>query len=395
VALAAPAAATASPQSGLRKSLKRAMEAAGAHSGAFVRDGDNGERLFAWEHTKPRILASNTKLFTIGAALAIRGPNGKLRTRAAAAHPLNTSTGVVRGNLYLVGAGDPAFGSDSFVGREYGGGATVEKLARKLRKAGLREVRGRVVGDESVFDSRRAGPGTDPIELPGALSALAYNHGLTLSGSLQSDPPAYAASKFSDALRGAGVKVGKSARHGRAPAGAAELARSDSLPIERLAELTLPPSDNYFAELLAKGLGNGTTSSGASAVVGFARGRHAKVQLADGSGLSRSDQAAPQELVQFLDHERDALEFGALFSAMPIAGVNGTLAGRMRSGYAHHNCRAKTGTLRDVSALSGYCRSRGGHTLVFSILMNRVGSITHAESLQDKMAQSMARYAGG
>ena len=371
------------------------MESAGAYSGAFVRDGDNGERLFAWEHTKPRILASNTKLFTVGAALATRGPDGKLRTRAAAAHPLNQATGVVRGNLYLIGGGDPAFGSKAFVGQEYGGGATVEQLARRLRDAGLREVRGRVVGDESLFDSRRSGPGTDPVEVGGVLSALAFNHGLTLSRKLQSDPPAYAASKLTDALRGAGVKVGKPARQGTAPAGAAELAHADSLPVERLAELTLPPSDNYFAELLAKGLGTGTTASGASAVVDFARERGAKLKLSDGSGLSRSDQAAPQELVQFLDHEQDAPEYGALFSAMPIAGVNGTLAGRMRSGYAHHNCRAKTGTLIDVSALSGYCKSRGGHTLVFSILMNRVSSVSDAESLQDKMAQSMAKYNGG
>jgi serine-type D-Ala-D-Ala carboxypeptidase/endopeptidase (penicillin-binding protein 4) len=394
VALGAPAAAAASPESGLHKSLRRAMSDAGPEASAFVRDGDNGERLFAWSHTKLRILASNTKLFTLGAALSIHGPEGRLRTVAAAAHPLKAS-GVVSGNLYLVGGGDPAFGSRSFVHQEYGGdGATAEKLAEKLRKAGLREVRGRVYGDESLFDSRRSGPGTNATEVGGVLSGLAYNHGLTLSHHLQDDPAAYAAEKFTDALRGAGVTVGKSARHGRAPDDAAELAHCESLPMTRLAELTGLPSDNYFAELLAKGLGGGTTAGGAKAIVSFTKERGAKLRLADGSGLSRSDRAAPQEVVQFLDHEQDAPEFGALFGALPIAGVNGTLADRMRSGYAHHNCRAKTGTLRDVSALSGYCKSRGGHTLIFSILMNGVGSISQAQSLQDKMAESMARYEG-
>jgi serine-type D-Ala-D-Ala carboxypeptidase/endopeptidase (penicillin-binding protein 4) len=396
VALAAPAAAAASPESGLQKSLRRAMSDAGPEAGAFVRDGDNGHRLFAWSHTKLRILASNTKLFTLGAALSIHGPEGRLRTLAAAAHPLKAS-GVVSGNLYLVGGGDPAFGSGSFVRQEYGGGggATAEKLAEKLRKAGLREVRGRVYGDESLFDSSRSGPGTNATEVGGVLSALAYNHGLTLSHHLQDDPAAYAAEKFTDALRGAGVKVGKSARRGRAPDGAAELAHGDSLPMARLGELTALPSDNYFAELLAKGLGGGTTAGGARAIVSFTKERGAKLRLVDGSGLSRSDRAAPQEVVQFLDHEQDAAEYGALFRALPIAGVNGTLADRMRSGYAHHNCRAKTGTLIDVSALSGYCKSRGGHTLIFSILMNGVGSISHAQSLQDTMAESMARYQGG
>jgi D-alanyl-D-alanine carboxypeptidase/D-alanyl-D-alanine-endopeptidase (penicillin-binding protein 4) len=397
VALAAPAAAPASSESGLRKSLARAMKSAGPDSGAFVRDGDTGGRLFAWSHTRLRILASNTKLFTSSAALALNGPDATIPTSAMAAHALRAS-GSIGGNLYLVGGGDPAFGSRDFVRATYGGGgATAEKLAQKLHDAGLRVVHGRVVGDESLYDSRRSGPAENYLasgEVGGPLSALAYNHGLTSSGHFQTDPPAYAADRFTDALRNVGVKVEKSARAGQAPSGAAELGRTNSLPMSRLVELTLPLSDNFFAELFAKGLGGGTTAGGADSIVQFVKERGAKVRLADGSGLSRSDQAAPQELVHFLDAEQHAPEFGALFSALPIAGVNGTLSGRMRSGYAHNNCRAKTGTLHDVSNLSGYCKARSGHTLVFSILINHVSSISHAESLQDKMAQSMAKYKG-
>jgi D-alanyl-D-alanine carboxypeptidase/D-alanyl-D-alanine-endopeptidase (penicillin-binding protein 4) len=372
------------------------MQAEGGAAGAFVRDLDAGRRLFAWEHTKPRILASNTKLFTLGAAMAIRGRGARLRTRAAAAHPLKPD-GVVRGNLYLVGGGDPAFGSRSFVERAYGTGkgATVEKLADELRDAGLREVRGRVYGDESLFDSRRSGPDTDATEVGGPLSALAYNHGLTLSGHLQDDPAAYAAEKFTDALRGAGIKVGKSARRGTAPDGAAELGHSDSLRVARLAELTGVPSDNYFAELLAKGLGGGTTAGGARAVEEFAHRRDApEVQLVDGSGLARSDTASPQQMVKYLDREQEPPDSGQLDRVLPVAGETGTLSGRMRSGYANGNCHAKTGTLLDVSALSGYCVARDGHTLVFSILMNEVNSIARAQDLQDKMAEAIAKYDG-
>ena len=72
----------------------------------------------------------------------------------------------------------------------------------------------------------------------------------------------------------------------------------------------------------------------------------------------------------------------------------GTLAHRMQSGDAHHNCRAKTGTLNGVSALSGYCRSRSNHVLFFSILMNGQSSDSHAHSLQDDMAQHIAGYDG-
>ena len=199
---------------------------------------------------------------------------------------------------------------------------------------------------------------------------------------------------MTDALRKAGVKVKKSATSGQAPSDATELARVESLKMSKLAQLTATPSDNFFAEELAKGLGGGTTAGGARAVVRFARSRGARVRLADGSGLSRSDRAAPQQVVRYLVKERSQPEYRALYGALPIAGVNGTLFDRMRSGRAHKHCRAKTGTLNGVSALSGYCSSRGGHTLVFSILMNGVSDLYRAHSLQDRMAQSIAGYSG-
>ena len=397
LALAAPGGALASPESGLRESLTSLMEAAPSPSGAFVRDADDGKRLFAWKHTRARILASNTKLFTIGAALARYGPDGRLATRAMAAHPLRAS-GVVEGNLYLVGGGDPTFGSRAFVREHYGGGGTVEQLANRLHDGGLREVRGRVVGDESLYDSKRSGPSEGyevSTELGGPMSALAYNHGLTSDGRFQADPAKYAAARLTAALRNEGVDVAKPARDGRAPDGAAALAETSSLPMSGIARLTGVPSENFFAEMLAKGVGDGTTAGGASAIVGFARTRAVtELSLADGSGLARSDRSPPQQIVFYLDRQRAAPEFGAFFGALPTAGVDGTLADRMTSGYAHRNCHAKTGTLRDVSALSGYCATRGGHTLVFSILMNGVSSIADAQRLQDRMAEKIAKYTG-
>ncbi|TML75169.1 MAG: D-alanyl-D-alanine carboxypeptidase/D-alanyl-D-alanine-endopeptidase [Actinobacteria bacterium] len=392
-----PAAATASPESDLGNSLSRDMRAAGRDSGAVVRDQTTGKRLFAWNAGTARILASNTKLFTLGATLARRGPRGTIATRVMAAHALR-SNGVVKGNLYLVGGGDPAFGSQSFVDAHYGGGnATVERLASKLHAAGLRAVQGHVVGDESLFDSLRGGPSSGyraSRDDEGPLTALVYNHGLTASGYFQTDPPSYAADRLTDALRRLGISVGQSATSGRTHSGAAELARVKSLPMNRIAELTGKPSDNYFAEILAKGIGGGTTSGGARAIVRFAKQRGAKVTLHDGSGLSHDNKANPRDIVRYLLDERSEPESKALFGALPIAGVDGTLAHRMTSGYAHRNCRAKTGTLTGVSALSGYCRSRSNHVLFFSILMNGQSSDSHAHSLQDDMAQHMAGYNG-
>jgi D-alanyl-D-alanine carboxypeptidase/D-alanyl-D-alanine-endopeptidase (penicillin-binding protein 4) len=90
---------------------------------------------------------------------------------------------------------------------------------------------------------------------------------------------------------------------------------------------------------------------------------------------------------------RDRSGFTALYDSLPIAGRDGTLDNRMRHGRARGRCHAKTGTLTGVSALSGYCRTRGGRTVVFSILMNRV-NVTGARRIQDRMAQALAGWRG-
>jgi D-alanyl-D-alanine carboxypeptidase/D-alanyl-D-alanine-endopeptidase (penicillin-binding protein 4) len=61
----------------------------------------------------------------------------------------------------------------------------------------------------------------------------------------------------------------------------------------------------------------------------------------------------------------------------------------MRRGPARGHCHAKTGTLSDVSALSGYCEARSGELYAFSLLMNRV-SVPLAHRLQDRIAQAIA-----
>ncbi|MGH2823080.1 MAG: D-alanyl-D-alanine carboxypeptidase, partial [Thermoleophilaceae bacterium] len=75
---------------------------------------------------------------------------------------------------------------------------------------------------------------------------------------------------------------------------------------------------------------------------------------------------------------------------LPVAGRDGTLRVRMRSGAARGRCRGKTGTLSNVSALSGYCTARSGELYAFSILMTGVYT-PGARRLQDRMAQAIAR----
>ena len=89
--------------------------------------------------------------------------------------------------------------------------------------------------------------------------------------------------------------------------------------------------------------------------------------IADGSGLSLYNYVSPELEVAFLRYAyaNDNI-YPHLITAMPIAGVDGTLEKRMRSGYAHGNVKAKTGTVTGVSALTGYCTAANGHLLCFS-----------------------------
>ena len=398
-ALAAPAAA--GTQAALGPALSRQMQGAGSYASAYVTNLSEGRKVFSWKAASPRILASNTKLFTTSAALARYGTEGTLGTEVLGRGRLDQE-GIWRGDLYLRGGGDPTFGSRRFTRRSYGRGATVEALAKALTTAGVERVTGRVIGDESRFDSLRGGPDSSygTSIWVGPLSALSFNRGLANEGgsAFQSSPPAFAAARLDDALEARGVPVKRTPRTGRTPRGLDVLASVESPPMERLVKLTLKPSDNFFAETLVKDLalqasGRGTTAGGARIAARYARRLGARARLVDGSGLSRGNRASPQAIVKLLGSIMRSEGYDVFVDSLPIAGRDGTLYDRMRRGPARGHCHAKTGTLSDVSALSGYCEARSGDTYAFSILMNAF-SPTIARRIQDKMVQSIAGVTG-
>jgi D-alanyl-D-alanine carboxypeptidase/D-alanyl-D-alanine-endopeptidase (penicillin-binding protein 4) len=396
-----PAAAAAQDHALIAKQLKGKMRFAGAYAGAYVVDvsGDTPLPVFRWREHTPRVLASNAKLFTTSAALARFGREGTLGTEVLGTGELDAE-GIYRGSLYLRGGGDPTFGSRRFTKKSYGGGATVEDLAALLDEAGIQRVTGRVYGDESAFDSLRGGPdsGYGVSVWVGPLSALSYNRGLFTEGGngFQANPPAFAAARLDDALEARDIAVRLKPRAGLAPAGAPVLASVDSPPMERLLRLTNKPSDNFFAETLLKDLahqagGRGTTVGGAKIATAFARRLGARPRLVDGSGLARGNRASPASIVRLLSAMYKREDFDSFIDSLPIAGQDGTLFDRMRRGAARFRCRGKTGTLSNVSALSGYCEARSGNNYAYSILMNGVYP-TGARRLQDQMLQTIAKY---
>jgi D-alanyl-D-alanine carboxypeptidase/D-alanyl-D-alanine-endopeptidase (penicillin-binding protein 4) len=327
------------------------------------------------------------------------GADGRFTTQVLSEGAPN-GDGVLAGDLWLRGGGDPAFGTLAYVRKHYGSSAaSIEHLVDALAESGLTAVRGGVHGDESQFDVvrgvRDSRYGTSPWV--GPLSALSFNHGYD-GNRFQGAPATYAASVFRKTLKADSISPGHAAAPSKAPAGATVLASVSSPPMSTLVRLTNKDSDNYFAETLVKDIGKdasgvGTTAAGVRAVRSFAAAAGVSVQLIDGSGLDHGNRASPRDVVRLLVSERKADEFPALFASLPIAGVDGTIYDRMRSAPAKRNCRAKTGSLTGVSALSGYCTTRSGRQLAFSFLMNGI-STSYARRLQDRMAQALAGWTG-
>ena len=382
----------------LKAELGDAMRQASNRSGAYVYDLDDRAPLFSRRATKRRVLASNTKLFTTAAALDRFGADGRFTTEVLADR-LPNGNGTVRGNVYLRGGGDPSFGTSSFAQRAYGGGgATLEALAREVKRAGVRRVTGRVLGDETLFDSLRGGPdsGYGVSVWVGPLSALSFNRGLAQENgrAFQRHPPEFAAKRLSGALKRSGIRIGGKAGVQGAGRRAKPLASEESIALARLVRITNRISDNFFAETLAKHLEAtpshpGTTAGGAAAAARFAAGYGATARLVDGSGLARGNLAAPRAIVRLLRGMRGHAAFRAYHDSLAVAGAYGTLQERR----TNRRCRAKTGTISGVSALSGYCRAVSGDLIAFSFLMNGVGyDYERARRIQDAMTQLIARH---
>jgi D-alanyl-D-alanine carboxypeptidase/D-alanyl-D-alanine-endopeptidase (penicillin-binding protein 4) len=393
IAHGAATARTSVSRTKLAAGLSRLFRRAGK-SGAFVFDPSTRQVLFSRKAGRPRILASNSKLFVASTALSRYLPEGRLHTTAWSSDDI--TDGVSQG-LYLRGGGDPTLTT-----------AGINKLADRVRAAGVTTVQGPLLYDASFLDGQTGIPehGITP-ESVGRLS------GLEIDGGSPSDPAKTAAQRFDDALRKDGVSIGKSVVPATVPSTAVQVADYTSPTMASIVEDTLVPSNNYLAEMLLKDVGaqfgaNGSTANGLSVVRAFAAKQGARFRGENGSGLTRRNKSSPASVVKLLDSmlevdpkatldEQRAQERlrDAWVSSLAVAGRSGTVARRMRGTAAAGNCHLKTGTLDGVSALSGYC-FRGGddadHALVFSLLMNRV-DVNRAHVIQDRMAALIARAA--
>jgi D-alanyl-D-alanine carboxypeptidase/D-alanyl-D-alanine-endopeptidase (penicillin-binding protein 4) len=360
----------------------------------------------------PLMPASTEKLLTASALLSKVGPSSSTETVAAATAPVHD--GVLDGDLYVVGGGDPLLETTGYQPSQEDPNEPYNdfaKLAAAIKAAGVTTIHGNVIGDESRFDTTRY-VGSWPSRYitageSGPLSALMVNGGFTgLTDHPQSpsadrqpgNPPLLAAATLVTLLRQRGVQVTGSSGTGHAPSGAHTVAVLRSLPLSsELLEL-LRRSDNTTAELLAKELGrivegHGSTAAGAQAVQSTLAALGMPMQgthTVDGSGLDLGNRVTCELLTALLDH---AGPDSVLAHSLPIAGRTGTLRFRLAGTVADGRVAAKTGTLDEVNALAGYVHSVSGQTLTFAFIIN--GSTPTGSAPLDQAAVAMARYGAG
>lgn len=242
-------------------------------------------------------------------------------------------------------------------------------------------------------------PFSDSVTLSGRLSAGRPTARLPVS---VPDPTRYFVSALGEVLGDAGVAV-----HGdtlTADSATDTLFTWQSPPLSAMLPLFLKPSQNQIGETLLRTLGAqvkgvGSMDSGRAVVrevlSGFGVPPDAYV-LADGSGLSRYNYVAPEAIALVLEAMYRRPDFEPLFDALPVAGVDGTLAGRLKGTRAAGNAHAKTGSLSNVRSLSGYVRSADGEMLLFVLLVNGFTVPQRVvEAAQDQIVERLANFSRG
>ena len=173
----------------------------------------------------------------------------------------------------------------------------------------------------------------------------------------------------------------------------------ESPPLRDVLPRMQKPSQNQIAELLFRTAGRVGSNDGSADSARAVGARtlalfgvtNADVAYRDGSGLSRHDYVTPRAIIRVLDSMRRSPWFSIYRDALPLAGVDGTIANRMKGTAAAGNAHAKTGTVDKARSLSGYVTTADGHLVLFSMLCNNFTAANReVERVQDLLVSTLA-----
>ena len=217
------------------------------------------------------------------------------------------------------------------------------------------------------------------------------------------DPKTYAATLLVRAMKKAGIGGALTVEYGTAAEPQPVIADMPSLPLSSLLYSVGKWSDNFTAEMLLKIMGAqaeqpGTSARGAAVVQEELMRMGVDTEglvMVNGSGLFDGNEVAPRHVTQTLVAAyRDPAIRAEYVAHLAVAGSDGTLRTRLKDLPRPRMVRAKTGTLRDVVALSGYVLGEPGRSVAFSFLANGVaGKQGDAKKLADSIVRALADYA--
>lgn len=354
--------------------IRAALARANFTRSVRIENGATGQVVFTQTPNALLKPASNTKLFTTGAAIEVLGEEHGMALVAFGTAAV--ANGTLTGDLVVLSE-HAFFASPQFYANPR---EAFDRLARALRARGLQRVTGAVrLSGEILYNA------TSSV---GSLNVAASRTA--------------AAAPLGAALTAAGITHGgvTTAATLTPPAGATKLVEYAPMPITVGASPINVLSHNEFADLLSRHLGweKGADSSyagGEKVMLDWLTSLNvptAGVELNDGSGLSGTNRVSADVTVALFRAMNGVPAGHPWKGSMAIAGVRGTVGARLTGDDTRGRFFGKTGTLNDTIALSGYLANRhDGQEYLVSVLQNAVTNQATARAIADDVVRVVAR----
>lgn len=410
-----------------------------ANWGFVVYDPKTKKVISSYNENAALVPASTTKLLTTETAVNLLGEKYRWNTQLDYSGTIDEN-GVLNGNLYIIGSGDPSLGTNKAGASPYRD--IISNFVSGISGAGIKKVNGDIILQTALFKGNITNLPENIVwtevnnyYLPvGSTKAIEPSNERFLSAKGKKidynnienkyfyispfikqpvyaeqytasplttkvpDGPAFLANSMKTTLAKSGIAV-----VGKVVAKPTDVQEDKRKMLSVYSSPTLSDimfycnqhSDNSLAEAFLKTvgfqkLGDQTTESGRMVVTEHLRNEAFDfngLNYMDGSGLSRANTVTPMAQVKFLSNLMSEKYFKSYFESLPVGGQSGTLK-RMFNLVGNGQVFAKTGTLNRVKTLAGYIKTNSGKTLVFSLLVNNYnGSVAQVKSKMEKILQ--------